>query len=58
MNEEELHAFYAGCALIGILSNRGIIAASAAHSAHLMAQHMVDMGKLMKQEKEKANDDK
>lgn len=56
MNEEELYNFYAGCALIGILSSRGVIDRATAHSAHLMAEYMVDMGKVMKREQEKAND--
>jgi hypothetical protein len=56
MNEEELYQFYAGMALVGILSSRGVIDRATAHSAHLMAEYMVDMGKVMKQEREKAND--
>jgi hypothetical protein len=56
MNEDELYAFYAGCALIGILSSRGIIDMSTAHSAHLMAENMIDMGKTLKRESEKKND--
>lgn len=56
MNEEEMYNFYAGCALIGILSSRGIIDRATAHSAHLMAEYMIDMGKVMKREQEKAND--
>lgn len=57
MNEEELYCFYAGCALIGILSSRGILDRSSAHSAHLMAEYMVDMGEVMKREREKKNGD-
>lgn len=56
MNEEELYQFYAGMALVGILSSRGVIDRGTAHAAHLMAEYMVDMGKVMKQEREKAND--
>lgn len=56
MNEEELYNFYSGMALVGILSSRGVIDRSTAHSAHLMAEYMVDMGKVMKREKEKQND--
>lgn len=56
MSEEELYTFYAGMALVGILSSRGVIDGSSAHSAHLMAEYMVDMGKVMKREKEKQND--
>ena len=56
MNEEELYQFYAGMALVGILSSRGIIDRSSAHSAHLMAEYMVDMGKVMQNEREKQND--
>ena len=56
MNEEELYQFYASMALVGILSSRGVIDRGTAHAAHLMAEYMVDMGKVMKQEREKAND--
>lgn len=56
MSEEELYNFYSGMALVGILSSRGVIDRSTAHSAHLMAEYMVDMGKVMKREKEKQND--
>ena len=57
MSDDELYAFYAGCALIGILSSRGIIDMGTAHSAHLMAEYMIDMGKTLKREREKGNKD-
>lgn len=56
MNEEELYQFYAGMALVGILSSRGVIDMATAHSAHLMAGYMVEMSEVMKREREKAND--
>jgi hypothetical protein len=56
MNEEELYQFYAGMALVGILSSRGVIDMGSAHSAHLMAGYMIEMGEVMKREREKAND--
>ena len=56
MNEEELYQFYAGMALVGILSSRGVIDRGTAHAEHLMAEYMIDMGKVMKREQEKAND--
>lgn len=56
MSEEELYQFYAGCALIGILSNRGTVDMATALSAHDMSVCMVDIQKRFAEEKEKAND--
>jgi len=54
MNEEERYDFYAGCALIGILSHHGTIDMATAIAAHDMASYMEQARKLL----EKQNDDK
>lgn len=43
MDDKDLYNFYAGMALVGILSNGGPIDRSAARAAHMMACEMVDL---------------
>lgn len=43
MDDKDLYNFYAGMALVGLLSNRGIIDRATAVAAHQMACHMVDV---------------
>ena len=55
MNEDELRAFYAGCALIGIMARGGGIEQSVAFAAHDMAFYMIEAGKKIKEIEEKRN---
>lgn len=43
MDNQDLYNFYAGMALVGILSNGGSIDKRTARAAHLMACDMVDI---------------
>lgn len=47
---DDLYNFYAGMALVGILSHRGTIDKSTALAAHTMAEAMIELQKKLKDE--------
>ena len=56
MDDQDIHHFYAGMALVGLLSHRGVFDDSTARSAHQMAIWMTQEYKKLVQDYLKTED--